>query len=172
MDSSDNDLSARTAADAAETPSSPIGECIDYAEVLRRIPHRYPFIMIDRGEDYFPMRSMVGIKNVTFNEPFFNGHFPGNPVMPGVLLIEAMAQTGGLLMSKSLEIDIENKSILFASIDAVRFRSPVRPGDTVRMPVEVVRYRGELFKFRGEAYVGDKIVCEAEFAAMLVDRQH
>ena len=168
MDSSDTDISARAAADVAET--KPVGESMDYAEVLKRIPHRYPFILVDRGEDYIAMRSMVGIKNVTFNEPFFNGHFPGNPVMPGVLLVEAIAQTGGLLMSKSLEIDIENKAILFASIDAVRFRSPVRPGDTVRMPVEVVRHRGELFKFRGEAYVGDKIVCEAEFAAMLVDK--
>jgi len=170
LDSSDSELSARATADAAETRSSPVGETVDYAEILKRIPHRYPFILVDRGEDYIAMRSIVGIKNVTFNEPFFPGHFPGNPVMPGVLLIEAMAQTGGILMSKSLEIDIEKKAILFASIDAVRFRSPVRPGDTVRMPVEVVRHRGELFKFRGEAYVGDKIVCEAEFAAMLVDK--
>lgn len=170
MDSSNSDISARAADDVAATPAAPLGESIDYAEVLRRIPHRYPFILVDRGEDYIPLRSLVGIKNVTFNEPYFNGHFPGNPVMPGVLLIEAIAQTGGILMSKSLEIDIENKAILFASIDAVRFRSPVRPGDTVRMPVEVVRYRGELFKFRGEAYVGDRIVCEAEFAAMLIDK--
>ena len=163
-------MSARAAADAAEAAAVPIGEALDYAEVLRRIPHRYPFVLVDRGENYIPMRSMVGIKNVTYNEPYFTGHFPGNPVMPGVLLIEAMAQTGAVLMSKSLDIDIENKAILFASIDAVRFRSPVRPGDTVRMPVEVVRYRGELFKFRGEAYVGDKIVCEAEFAAMLIEK--
>lgn len=170
MDSNDTDMSARAAADATETAAVSAGVSVDYAEVLRRIPHRYPFIMIDRGEDFIPTRSMVGIKNVTYNEPYFTGHFPGNPVMPGVLLIEAMAQTGAVLMSKSLDIDIENKAILFASIDAVRFRSPVRPGDTVRMPVEVVRYRGELFKFRGEAYVGDKIVCEAEFAAMLVEK--
>ena len=162
-------MSARAAGDAAET-ASPTGEAVDFAEVLRRIPHRYPFVLVDRGENYIPMRSMVGIKNVTHNEPYFTGHFPGNPVMPGVLLIDAMAQTGAVLMSKSLDIDIENKAILFASIDAVRFRSPVRPGDTVRMPVEVVRYRGELFKFRGEAYVGDKIVCEAEFAAMLIEK--
>jgi len=163
-------MSAHAAVDAAEA-RSPIGEDVDFAEVLRRIPHRYPFVMIDRGENYVPARSMVGIKNVTYNEPYFTGHFPGNPVMPGVLLIEALAQTGAVLMSKSLDIDLENKAILFASVDAVRFRSPVRPGDTVRMPVEVVKYRGELFKFRGEAYVGDKVVCEAEFAAMLVDRQ-
>ena len=170
MDSSDSDISARAAVDAAEAVSA-MGEPVDFAEVLRRIPHRYPFVMIDRGENYVPARSMVGIKNVTHNEPYFTGHFPGNPVMPGVLLIEALAQTGAVLMSKSLDIDLENKAILFASVDAVRFRSPVRPGDTVRMPVEVVKYRGELFKFRGEAYVGDKVVCEAEFAAMLVDRQ-
>jgi 3-hydroxyacyl-[acyl-carrier-protein] dehydratase len=170
LDSNDTEISARLAADVAETETPPMGESVDFAEVMRRIPHRYPFILIDRGENFVPMRSMVGIKNVTYNEPYFTGHFPGNPVMPGVLLIEAMAQTGAVLVSKSLDIDIENNTILFASIDAVRFRSPVRPGDTVRMPVEVVRYRGELVKFRGEAYVGDKIVCEAEFAAMLVEK--
>ncbi len=160
---------ASSTAQDAVTETAPVS--VDFAEVLRRIPHRYPFIMIDRGEDFVQNKSMVGIKNVTYNEPFFVGHFPDNPVMPGVLLIEALGQTGAVLMSKSLDIDIENKAILFGSVDAVRFRSPVRPGDTVRMPVEVVKYRGDVFKFRGEAYVGDKIVCEAEFAAMLVDKQ-
>ncbi|MDI7774838.1 3-hydroxyacyl-ACP dehydratase FabZ [Asticcacaulis sp. EMRT-3] len=142
---------------------------VDYAEILRRIPHRYPFLLVDRGENWVKNKSMTGIKNVTFNEPFFAGHFPENPVMPGVLLIEALGQTGAVLMSKSLDVEVEGKTIFFMSVDGVRFRSPVRPGDVVRMPVEVVRHRGDVFKFRGEAYVGDRIVCEAEFAAMVVE---
>jgi 3-hydroxyacyl-[acyl-carrier-protein] dehydratase len=145
------------------------GLSVDYAEILKRIPHRYPFLLIDRGEDWIVNTSMTGIKNVTFNEPFFNGHFPENPVMPGVLLIEAIAQTGAVLMSKSLDVDVEGKAIMFMSVDGVRFRSPVRPGDVVRMPVKVVRHRGDVFKFKGEAFVGTRLVCEAEFAAMVVE---
>ena len=103
------------------------------------------------------------------NEPFFVGHFPGQPVMPGVLIIEAMAQTGGVLMSKSLDVDVEGKGILFMSVDNCRFRHPVRPGDVLRMPVEVLRARGDVFKFRGRGLVGDKVAAEAEFAAMLVE---
>lgn len=147
------------------------GPSVDFAEVLRRIPHRYPFLMIDRGEDFRPHKFMVGIKNVTQNEPYFQGHFPENPVMPGVMIIEALGQTGAVLMSKSLDADVTGKTIFFMSVDGVRFRAPVRPGDTLRMPVEVLRHRGDVFKFRGEAYVGDKIVCEAEFAAMVVETQ-
>jgi 3-hydroxyacyl-[acyl-carrier-protein] dehydratase len=126
-------------------------------------------LLVDRVLEIVGDEKAVGIKNVTFNEPFFNGHFPENPVMPGVLLIEAMGQTGAVLMSKSLDADVEGKTIFFMSVDGVKFRSPVRPGDVVRMPVEVVRHRGDIFKFRGEAYVNDKIVCEAEFAAMVVE---
>ena len=138
-------------------------------EILRRIPHRPPMLLIDRAEDYRPNRSIVGIKQVTMNEPFFVGHFPKHPVMPGVLIIEALAQTGGVLMSKSMNVDVENKSILFLSVDNCRFRHPVRPGDTLRMPVEVMRARGDVFKFRGRAMVGDKVAAEAEFAAMVVE---
>jgi 3-hydroxyacyl-[acyl-carrier-protein] dehydratase len=106
---------------------------------------------------------------VTINEPFFQGHFPGNPVMPGVLIIEALAQTGAVLMSKSLEVDTEGKTIFFMSIDGVRFRNPVRPGDVIRMEVEVTRARSSIFKFKGVAKVGDKVAAEAEFAAMVVE---
>jgi 3-hydroxyacyl-[acyl-carrier-protein] dehydratase len=106
---------------------------------------------------------------VTFNEPFFQGHFPGNPVMPGVLIIEAMAQTGAVLMSKSLNVDVEGKTIMFMSVDDARFRQPVRPGDVLRMQVEVVKHRGDIFKFKGRARVGDKVVAEAGFAAMVVE---
>lgn len=144
------------------------GEDIDYAEVARRIPHRYPFLLVDRAEDYRPHQSIVGIKCVTINEPFFQGHFPGNPVMPGVLLVEAIAQSGAVLMSKSLDADTTGKTIFFMSLDNCRFRHPVRPGDVLRMPVEVVRARADVFKFKGRAMVGDKVAAEAEFAAMVV----
>ncbi len=148
-----------------ETQTADIG----IEEILRRIPHRPPFLLIDRAEDYKPHRSIVGIKCVTMNEPFFVGHFPGQPVMPGVLIIEAMAQSGGVLMSKSLDIDTRGKGIMFISVDNCRFRHPVKPGDVLRMPVEVMRARGDVFKFRGRGMVGDKVAAEAEFAAMLVE---
>ena len=146
-----------------------LGATIDMQEILRRIPHRYPFLFIDRAEDFLPHQSIVGIKCVTANEPFFVGHFPGNPVMPGVLIIEALAQTGAVLMSKSLNADVSNKTIYFTSLENVRFRSPVRPGDVLRMPVEVLKSRGDLFKFRGKALVGDRLVAEVEFTAMVVE---
>ncbi len=142
---------------------------IDITEVLRRIPHRYPFLLVDRAEEYKPSQSIVGIKCVTFNEPFFQGHFPDYPVMPGVLIVEALAQTGAVLMSKSLDVDVAGKTIFFVSLDNCRFRAPVRPGDVLRLCVEVVRARGDLFKFRGRAMVGEKVAAEAEFAAMLVE---
>ncbi|MDO8410232.1 MAG: 3-hydroxyacyl-ACP dehydratase FabZ [Phenylobacterium sp.] len=144
---------------------------IDITEIVKRIPHRYPFLLVDRCEDYKASESIVGIKCVTINEPFFQGHFPDYPVMPGVLIIEALAQTGAVLMSKSLDVDVAGKTILFISLDNCRFRNPVRPGDVLRMPVEVVRHRGDLFKFKGRAMVGDKIAAEAEFAAMVVATQ-
>lgn len=142
---------------------------IDIEEILRRIPHRPPFLLVDRAEAYRAHHSIVGVKAVTINEPYFVGHFPGRPVMPGVLIIEAIAQTGGVLMSKSLQVDVDNKGIMFISIDNCRFRNPVRPGDLLRMPVEVLRARGDVFKFKGRAMVGDKLAAEAEFAAMLIE---
>ena len=142
---------------------------IDITEILERIPHRYPFLLVDRCEAYKASESIVGIKCVTVNEPFFQGHFPSYPVMPAVLLIEAMAQTGAVLMSKSLEVDTAGKAIFFMSADNCRFRLPVRPGDVVRMPVRVVRHRGDVFKFAGQAMVGDKVAAECEFAAMVVE---
>lgn len=154
------------------TRKAPVGTNptdIDITEVLARIPHRYPFLLVDRCEEYKASESIVGIKCVTVNEPFFQGHFPGYPVMPGVLLIEAMAQTGAVLMSKSLEVDVGGKAIFFMSADNCRFRAPVRPGDVVRMPVRVVRHRGDVFKFAGQAIVGDKVAAECEFAAMVVE---
>ena len=142
---------------------------IDMNEILKRIPHRYPFLLVDRAEDYQPHKSIIGIKCVTMNEPFFIGHFPGNPVMPGVLIVEAIAQSGAVMMSKSLNANVEGKTILFTSLDNCRFRTPVRPGDVLRMPVEVVRHRGDVFKFAGKAFVGEKLAAEVEFTAMVVN---
>jgi 3-hydroxyacyl-[acyl-carrier-protein] dehydratase len=153
----------------AATAEAGTGGDIGIDEILRLIPHRPPMLLIDRAEDYRPHRSIVGVKMVTMNEPFFVGHFPNHPVMPGVLIIEALAQTGGVLMSKSMEVDVENKSILFLSVDNCRFRHPVRPGDELRMPVEVMRARGDVVKFKGRGMVGDKVAAEAEFAAMLIE---
>ena len=150
----------------SEAESAPV---IEMQEILRRIPHRYPFLMIDRAEDYVPHTSITGIKCVTANEPYFVGHFPGNPVMPGVLIIEAVGQSGAVLMSKSLNADITGKTIFFAAVDNVRFRHPVRPGDVLRMAVIVLKHRGDLFKFQGKAYVGDKLAAEVEFTAMVVE---
>jgi 3-hydroxyacyl-[acyl-carrier-protein] dehydratase len=141
---------------------------IDIAEVMRRIPHRYPFLLVDRAIEYRPHQSIVGIKCVTINEGFFQGHFPEYPVMPGVLVAEAIAQTGAVLMSKSLDADIHGKTIALFSLDNCRFRSPVRPGDVLHMPVEVLRARADVFKFRGKAMIGDRVAAEVEFAAMVV----
>jgi 3-hydroxyacyl-[acyl-carrier-protein] dehydratase len=142
---------------------------IDISEVMRLIPHRPPFLLVDRCEDYKPSESIVGIKCVTMNEPFFVGHFPEYPVMPGVLIIEAIAQSGAVLMSKSLNVNVEGKTILFMSLDNARFRAPVRPGDELRMNVEVLRARRDIYKFKGKATVRGKLAAEVEFAAMVVE---
>lgn len=144
------------------------GTSVDYAEVMRRLPHRYPFLMVDKAEDFVARTSITGIKNVSHNEPYFPGHFPIDPVMPGVMIVEAMAQTGALLMSKTLDVAVEGKVIMFMSIDGVRFRKPARPGDQLRMAVKVTRARGDAFKFRGETFIDGKLAAEAEFMAMVV----
>ena len=154
---------------AATTESVATGTDIDIAEILRRLPHRYPFLLVDRAVDYIASTSIRGIKCVTINEPYFPGHFPHEPVMPGVLQIEAMAQTGAVLMSKSLDVDVTKNTILFMSVDNARFRRPVRPGDVLEMPVEVMFARRNIFKFRGRAEVNGELASEAEFAAMKVE---
>lgn len=145
------------------------GQDIDIDEVMRRIPHRPPFLFVDRAEAFFANKSVVGIKCVTINEPFFQGHFPGQPVMPGVLIIEALAQTGGLLMSKSWDVDPEGKIILFMSVEDARFRAPVGPGDVLRLEVEVQRARGDVVRFKGRGMVEGRLAAEAVFSAMLYD---
>lgn len=146
------------------------GETIGVEEVLKRLPHRYPFLLVDRATHYIANRSIRGIKCVTANEPHFTGHFPEAPVMPGVLMIEAMAQTGALLMSKTLDVDVSKHVILFMSVDNARFRRPVLPGDVLEMPVEVVFARRNIFKFKGRAEVRGELVAECEFAAAKGDR--
>lgn len=140
------------------------------ADILRLIPHRYPFVLVDRCIDYVPMKSITGIKCVSYNEPFFQGHFPTEPVMPGVLIIEALAQTGAVLMSESLKVDLENNIVFFASVDKARFRSPVRPGDVIEMAVETIVHRQNVFKFKGTARVNGRRTAEAEFSAMVIAR--
>lgn len=151
---------------------APVGAApgeIDITEIMARIPHRIPFLLVDRCEDYVASQSIVGVKCVTVNEPFFAGHFPDYPVMPGVLIVEAMAQTSAVLMSKSLDIDPAGKAIFFMSLDNCRFRAPVRPGSVLRLPVEVTQSRRDIYKFKGRAMIDDKVAAEAEWAAMVVD---
>lgn len=145
------------------------GGVVDYAEILRRIPHRFPMLLVDRAIGFKPHEAIVGIKNVTFNESYFQGHFPTSPVMPGVFLVEAMGQTGGLLISKSLDADPTGKVIFFMSITEAKFRKPVRPGDTIYMHVSVEKRRGMTYRFKGEAKVRGALVAEAVFSAMLVE---
>jgi 3-hydroxyacyl-[acyl-carrier-protein] dehydratase len=142
---------------------------IDITEIMARIPHRIPFLLVDRCEAFVHSTSIVGVKCVSVNEPFFAGHFPDYPVMPGVLIVEAMAQTSAVLMSKSLDIDPAGKAIFFMSLDNCRFRAPVRPGMVLQMHVEVTQSRRDIYKFKGRALVGDKVAAEAEWAAMVVD---
>lgn len=139
-------------------------------EIMDMLPHRYPFLLVDRLEVEVPGEKGVGLKNVTMNEEFFQGHFPGNPVMPGVLQIEAMAQTAGALVIASEENFRESKkSVLFMSIDGVKFRKPVKPGDQLKMHVEKIRARRNVFVFKGESKVDGQTVSEAEFTAMIME---
>lgn len=138
---------------------------IDISEILSLLPHAYPFLLVDRIVEYEPGKRVVGIKNVTINEPFFPGHFPGNPVMPGVLIIEAMAQTAGILAFKT-HPEMHGK-VFFIGIDEARFRKPVTPGDQLRMVLEVVKHRKEIWVFDGVAYVDNAKVAEARIMATL-----
>ncbi len=142
---------------------------LDIRQILAILPHRYPFLLVDRIVSMEDGRRVVGIKNVTFNEPFFQGHFPGNPVMPGVLIVEAMAQVGAVLLLRGVP-DRERKLVYFAGIDRARFRRPVTPGDQVRFEVEVLKVRSRSARLRGEAFVDGVLVAEAELFSSMVDR--
>lgn len=142
---------------------------IDIRKIMDMIPHRYPMLLVDRLIDYVPNEKATGLKNVTFNEPFFQGHFPGVPVMPGVLIIESMAQTAAIMVVQSQALQGQNKLVYFMTIDQAKFRKPVVPGDTMHIHVETLKTRGAVWKFKGEARVEGALVAEAEFAAMIVD---
>lgn len=139
-------------------------------EIMKMLPHRYPFLLVDRLEVEVPGVKGVGIKNATMNEEFFQGHFPGNPVMPGVMQIEAMAQTAGAIVVSARE-DYENHkaSVLFMSIDGVKFRKPIKPGDQLRMHVEKIKERRNIYVFKGQTKVDGVVVSEAEFTAMIIE---
>ena len=141
----------------------------DIARVMKLLPHRYPFLLVDKIVEMDGDNSAIGIKNVTINEPFFQGHFPNFPVMPGVLLIEGMAQTAGALCVASMDENYEPQLVYFMSIDRARFRRPVVPGDTVHYHMTKRRNRGRVWRFDGKAMVNGQLVAEAEISAMIVD---
>lgn len=143
---------------------------IDIENIIKMIPHRYPFLLIDKIVELIPDQYAVGIKNVTFNEPHFIGHFPGKPIMPGVLIVEAMAQTSAVLVVETLGAETEGKLVYFMSIEEARFRKPVVPGDTLYIHVTKERNRANVWKFTAEAKVEDTRVAEATFTAMIMDR--
>ncbi len=142
---------------------------LDVTQIMRVIPHRYPFLLVDRIIEVEPERRIVGIKNVTINEPFFQGHFPGHPIMPGVLIVEGMAQAGGMLLMDHFD-NAESKVVYFMSIDGVKFRRPVTPGDQLRYELEMIQFKGRTCRMRGVTYVEGQAVCEAEMMARVVDR--
>jgi len=143
---------------------------IEVARIMEMIPHRYPFLLVDRVVNLVPGATATGLKNVTFNEPHFTGHFPGAPVMPGVLIIESMAQTAALLVVATLGPDAEGKLVYFMSIDGARFRKPVVPGDSMLVTVERLQNRRNVWKFSCCAKVEDNLVAEATIAAMIMDK--
>jgi UDP-3-O-[3-hydroxymyristoyl] N-acetylglucosamine deacetylase / 3-hydroxyacyl-[acyl-carrier-protein] dehydratase len=138
-------------------------------DIMKVLPHRYPFLLVDRIIEIEEKKRIVGIKNVTINEPFFQGHFPGHPIMPGVLIIEAMAQVGGMLLLGSVA-DPDTKVVYFMSLDNVKFRRPVKPGDQLRFELDVTQLRGTVCKMRGVGKVDGDVVVEADMAATIRDR--
>ena len=144
---------------------------VDVMEIMEMIPHRHPFLMIDAVRDIRVGESAVGIKNVTINEQFFQGHFPTQPVMPGVLIVEAMAQTAGVLVVATLGEDARGKLVYFMTIDDARFRKPVMPGAQLELHVEAIRHRGNVWKFSGTGKVDGVTVAQATYSAMIMDRE-
>ena len=144
---------------------------IDVVEIQKILPHRYPFLLIDRVVDFVPMESIEAYKNVTIGEQIFQGHFPGHPIYPGVMIIEGMAQAGGVLAFKSMDADgqeaTKDKVIYFMSIDKCKFRSPVKPGDKLVYKLSVLKHRGNIWVLDGKAYVDEKLVAEAELKAKI-----
>jgi 3-hydroxyacyl-[acyl-carrier-protein] dehydratase len=144
---------------------------IDIEKIIKSIPHRYPFLLVDKIIAMEPSKSAVGVKNVTFNEPHFMGHFPDKPIMPGVLIIEAMAQTAAIMVINSLDVEPQNKLVYFMSIDNAKFRKPVVPGDVLELHIEVIQNRSNVWKLSAIAKVEGAKVAEAEISAMIVDKK-
>jgi UDP-3-O-[3-hydroxymyristoyl] N-acetylglucosamine deacetylase/3-hydroxyacyl-[acyl-carrier-protein] dehydratase len=153
----------------AEARQSGLKPIVDIQKIMEHLPHRYPMLLVDRILEFEQGKRIVGIKNVTINEPFFMGHYPGHPIMPGVLIIEAMAQVGGLLIMDQID-NIEEKVVYFMSMDNVKWRRPVTPGDQIRFEVEVLQFRRHVARMRGVGYVDGQPAAEAEFMARIVDR--
>ncbi|HSZ74604.1 MAG TPA: 3-hydroxyacyl-ACP dehydratase FabZ [Rhizomicrobium sp.] len=147
----------------------PAKTSLDVEDIKKLLPHRAPFLFVEKLTDILPHESAVGWKAVSFNEPHFAGHFPSFAVMPGVLIIEAMAQAAGALVVHSLGLSEKNINVFFMTVDKARFRKPVVPGDLLRFPVKAIRHRGPVWRFSGEAYVGDVLCAEGEFSAMIRD---
>jgi len=145
------------------------GYTIDIDRIVAMIPHRYPFLMVDRIINVIPNQSATGVKNVTINEPYFQGHFPERPIMPGVLIIETMAQTSAVLVVETLGPSAEGRLVYFMSVDSARFRKPVVPGDQLLVHVRKERSRGNVWRFHAEAKVGETLMAEATYAAMIMD---
>ena len=143
---------------------------MDVTEIQKLLPHRYPFLLVDRVLEYTPGERLVGYKNVTLNEPFFGGHFPGHPVMPGVLILEALAQACALLAYKTEKLEASKLVVYLMSIDGAKFRKPVVPGDRLTLTAKVIKQKGQIWKQRGEATVVGTLVAEAEFLATVVER--
>ena len=147
---------------------------IDVVEIQKILPHRYPFLLVDRVSEIEPGESLVGYKNVSISEPVFQGHFPGHPIYPGVMILEGMAQAGGILAFKSMgdmtEEEAATKVVYFMSIDKAKFRNPVRPGDKLEYRVKVIKHKGNIWVLDGKAYVDDVLASEAELKAMIVDK--
>jgi 3-hydroxyacyl-[acyl-carrier-protein] dehydratase len=150
--------------------SEKITDPITVQEIMAMLPHRYPFLMVDRVLEYTPGESAIARKNVTVNEPHFMGHFPGHPIMPGVMLIEALAQVAALVVMKALDSEPGGSLVYFMSIESAKFRRPVVPGDVVELHVQKVQNRANVWKFSGEAKVDGKTCAEATFSAMITDR--
>jgi 3-hydroxyacyl-[acyl-carrier-protein] dehydratase len=140
---------------------------LDVEQIKKLLPHRAPFLFVERLSEIRPGESAVGYKAVSYNEPYFQGHFPDFAVMPGVLIVEAMAQTAGAFVVHTLQMSRENRVVYFMTIDKARFRRPVRPGDMLRIPVRALRQRGPVWKFAGEAWVDGELCADAEFGAMI-----
>lgn len=151
------------------TTGAAAGPVIDINRIMAMIPHRYPLLLVDRMIEIVPDQRATGLKNVTVNEPHFTGHFPSAPIMPGVLIIEAMAQTAAILVVHTVGDSIAGKLVYFMSIEGAKFRKPVVPGDQLRIHVEKIKSRGNVWKFKGEARVSGDLCAEAEVTAMIVD---